>query len=143
LSYRIAAMGDVRPDGSSGWKPRELQHGVAWLGVPTSERFAADARFRPDRSRQFSGLLSWPGDRGFRYLGTVSADRCTCSSTRRRRSAALPAGAGRRRLAGSTAIDSAPLGTGRQTMLFAVAAVPAGTVKAVELEQRSYRCATM
>jgi folate-binding Fe-S cluster repair protein YgfZ len=41
------------------------------------------------------------------------------------------------------AIDSAPVGAGRQTMVFAVAAVPAGTVKALEFEERSYRCATM
>jgi hypothetical protein len=28
-------------------------------------------------------------------------------------------------------------------MVFAVAAVPAGTVRALEFEERSYRCATM
>jgi folate-binding protein YgfZ len=148
LSYRIAAMGECAADGSSGWKPRELQHGVAWLGVPTSERFIPQMLGFDQLGAVSFAKGCYPGQEivaRARYLGTV-----------KRRPLhllvdgvpAIQPGASLRVQAGddwldATAIDSAPLGTGRQTMLFAVAAVPAGIVKAVELEQRSYRCATM
>jgi hypothetical protein len=148
LSYRIAAQGECAAHGTLDWKARELQHGVAWLGVETSERFIPQV-LGCDRIGAVSFSKGcYPGQEivaRARYLGTVKRKPLHLLVDA---APPIPPGTAIRVQAGDawldgTAIDSAPLGTRRQTMVFAVAAVPAGTVRAVEFEDRSYRCATM
>ena len=148
LSYRLAAQDACGSQDGSGWKARELQHGVAWLGAQTSERFIPQMLGFDQIGAVSFAKGCYPGQEivaRARYLGTVKRKplRLLVATA-----PLIPAGAGIRVQAGDdwldgVAIDSASLGTGRQTIVLAVAAVPAGTVKALEFEQHSYRCATM
>jgi folate-binding protein YgfZ len=148
LCYRVGAASECAQDGADGWKSRELRHGVAWLGGQTSERFIPQMLGFDQIGAVSFSKGCYPGQEivaRARYLGTVKRRplRLLVDAV-----PAIPPGAVLRVQAGDdwldgTAIDSAPLASGRQTMVFAVAAVPAGTVRAVELGERSYRCATI
>jgi folate-binding protein YgfZ len=121
---------------------------VAWLGAPTSERFIPQILGFDQIGAVSFSKGCYPGQEivaRARYLGTVKRRPLHLLVDA---APAIPPGATIRVLAGDvwldgTAIDGAPLGTGRQSMLFVVAATPAGTVKSMEYEGRSYRCATM
>jgi folate-binding protein YgfZ len=144
----VGAASECAQDGADGWKSRELRHGVAWLGGQTSERFIPQMLGFDQIGAVSFAKGCYPGQEivaRARYLGTVKRKplRLLVATA-----PVIPAGAGIRVQAGDdwldgVAIDSASLGTGRQTIVLAVAAVPAGTVKALEFEQHSYRCATM
>ena len=148
LSYRIAVTGDCAPDGSSGWKARELQHGVAWLGVQTSECFIPQMLGFDQIGAVSFSKGCYPGQEivaRARYLGTVKRRPLHLLVDA---APEIPPGAALRVQAGDawldgTAIDGAPLGTGRQSMVFVVTATPSGTVKSMEYDGSSYRCATM
>jgi folate-binding protein YgfZ len=148
LCYRVGAAGDCEQGGADDWKARELRHGVAWLGEQTSERFIPQMLGFDQIGAVSFAKGCYPGQEivaRARYLGTVKRRplRLLVDAA-----PAIPPGAALRVQAGEdwldgTAIDSAPLASSRQSLLLTVAAVPAATVRAVELGGHSYRCATI
>jgi folate-binding protein YgfZ len=148
LSYRVADQHECESQDGDGWKARELQHGVAWLSAQTSERFIPQMLGFDQIGAVSFSKGCYPGQEivaRARYLGTVKRKPLrllVAAAPMIAPGAVIRVQAGEAWLDG-VAIDSAPLGKGRQRMVFVVAAMPAGTVKALEFEERSYRCATM
>lgn len=155
LTYRMAEATQCAPDSraAAAWKAFELRHGIAWLGAATSERFIPQMLgFDRIGAVSFSKGC-YPGQEivaRARYLGNVKrkplrllvdgAPEIPPGSAVRLLHAA---DAGDGNSLDGTLIDSAPGAVEEQTEFLVVAAVPEGSVTALEYAARSYFCATM
>jgi folate-binding protein YgfZ len=143
------------PGPVSDWKAAELQQGVAWLDERTSERFIPQM-LGFDRIGAVSfNKGCYPGQEivaRARYLGKVKRGplqlRLEAETDAAKRSpAGLETGAVVALVTGddrldATVVDHVRLPDGR-ALLFLVAPLQGADAKAVEIDGRSYRCATM
>lgn len=141
---------------AAAWKLRELQHGVAWLGKETSERFIPQMLgFDRIGAVSFSKGC-YPGQEivaRAKYLGKVKRgplrllletpdDSAAELADRVEAGAGLTLHAGSQRLE-ATLIDCAVSGSTGQVLLFVVAPAADDAIDAVEVAGRGYRCATI
>lgn len=154
LAYRVlpaSAAADAGPGGEHGaaaWKARELEQGVAWLDSATSERFIPQMLGFDSLGAVSFSKGCYPGQEivaRARYLGKVKrkpllARAQGAAEDAFENGAAISFAGGGQAFEGSL-VDSAPLGADR--LLFTVAAVTDTAPERLELDGRSYGCATM
>jgi hypothetical protein len=163
-AYAIAAPDNGPGNGPAGasapqpqaWKAGELEHGIAWLGPATSERFIPQM-LGFDRLGAVSFAKGcYPGQEVIaraRYLGKVKRQPRRLLLDDAAASARLAAGgleegdnlrltAGADRLE-ATLIDYALRPANGQMLLFVMAPEAEGGVQSVEIDGRDYRCATI
>jgi folate-binding protein YgfZ len=151
MGYRLGAPGEADPSAVAAWKAGEILRGVVWLEPATSERFIPQMLGFDRLGAVSFSKGCYPGQEIIaraRYLGKV-----------KRGPLLLRVDSGPALLAGSTvrvndsgrwlegtAIDSVAVETtdeGPQVLVSLVAPFPTGSVDAIEIEGRTYRCATM
>jgi folate-binding protein YgfZ len=159
FSKRAGGSGDAAAadaDGAAEWKVRELQHGVAWLGPRTRERFIPQMLGFDRLGAVSFSKGCYPGQEVIaraKYLGKVkrgplrlvleTPDGADVAVTER-----VEAGAGVMLIAAqqrleATLIDHAPLAENAQTLLLVVAPQAEDAVGSIEIGDRAYRCATI